>query len=540
MERPGVMMKDVNGYFQLINRNGITFIRLVPKQGNGNAVDITDVMEYLRLHGIENYNFEEIKRQLRNHTKEEVILLSKLPIPAVKEYMKMSVSEDKMIAKVRFYPPSSDDKRLSVEEMKNKLHEAGIVYGIDETVLEKQVKNPVYGTDFVVAHGKEVCEGKNAYIEYMFNTDRGIKPKHNEDGSVDFHQLNNISHINEGDTLAILHPAVNGKTGTDVMGGLVRPHQVSQKVLKFGKNIGITEDKQRIYSLVNGHAVLQGDRVFVSNVYDVPGDVDNSTGDIDYEGNVVIHGNIRTGFRVRAVGDVEVFGSVEGAEIISGGQVILHRGIQGMTKGKIVAKGNIVTKFIESSRVYSEGYIEAEAIIQSQVSAAGDVYVNGKRGQIIGGHIRSSKIIEAKVIGSGMGITTVIEVGYNPEAQDKVNSIKEKMATENEEYKRLIQITEVLNKKIAAGTISSEQKITYKNCTERLKVLKEDLMALHERLDSDMGNMQNNNVDACIKVQRVIYPGTQLIIAGEYYNVLDEKRFCRFCKKEGKVVMAPF
>lgn len=532
-------MKDVNGYFQLVNTNGITFIRLVPKQGNGNAVDINDVMEYLRVQNIEDYNFEEIKKQLKNHKKEEVILLNQLPLCAVKEYMKMSVSEDKMTASVRFYPPSSNGSRLSMEEMKTKLKQAGIVYGIDETVLAGQIKNPVYGTDVIIARGREVSQGKNAYIEYKFNTDRKMKPKHNEDGSVDFHQLNNISHINEGDILAVLHPAENGKTGTDVMGGLIRPHQVSQQVLKFGKNIGITEDKQKIYSLVNGHAALEGDRVFVSNVYDVPGDVDNSTGDIDYEGSVVVHGNVRTGFKVRAAGDVEIFGSVEGAEIISGGQVILHRGIQGMTRGKIVAKGNIVTKFIESSRVYSEGYIEAEAIIQSQVSANGDVYVNGKRGQIIGGHIRSSKVIEAKVIGSGMGITTIIEVGYNPGAQDKVNSIKGKMAAENEEYKKLLQIAEVLNKKIAAGTISSEQKVTYKNCMARLKEIKEDLMALHERLDSDLGSMQDNNADACIKVRRIIYPGTQLIISGEYYNVLDEKSFCKFTKKDGKVVMAP-
>lgn len=532
-------MKDVNGYFQLINTKGITFLRLVPKQGNGNAVDINDVMEYLRVHNIEDYNLKEIKKQLQNHKKEETILLTQLPVQPAKEYMKMSVSADKMTASVRFYPPSSDGSRLSMKEMKNQLKEAGIVYGIDEAVLAGQIKNPVYGTDFIVARGKAVCQGKNAYIEYMFNTDRGIKPKHNEDGSVDFHQLNNISHINEGDILAVLHPAVNGKTGTDVMGGLIRPHQVSQQVLKFGKNIGITEDKQKIYSLVNGHAVLEGDRVFVSNVYDVPGDVDNSTGDIDYEGSVVVHGNVRTGFKVKAAGDVEVFGSVEGAEIISGGQVILHRGIQGMTRGKIVAKGNIVTKFIESSHVYSEGYIEAEAIIQSQVSAGDDIYVNGRRGQIIGGHIRSSRIIEAKVIGSGMGIATIIEVGYNPGALDKVNSIKEKMTAENEEYKKLLQIAEVLNKKITAGTISSEQKVLYKNCMTRLKEIKEDLMALHERLESDMSSIQNNNADACIKVQRIIYPGTQLIISGEYYNVLDEKSFCKFIKKDGKVIMAP-
>lgn len=532
-------MKNVNGYFQLINKNNVTFIKLIPSQGDGYEIDINDVMDYLRLHDIMDYNFEELKRKLQNQKKEEMILLSRGVVFAVDEDMKVRISDDKMTASVRFYPPSNDGKRLSIEKIKVKLKASGVVYGVDETILSGHIKKPVYCTNLIIAQGKQVFQGKDAYIEYMFNTDKGMRPKHNEDGSVDFHQLNNISHVNKGDTLAVLHPAVEGKAGIDVTGGQIRPKKAAQKILSFGKDIGITEDKLRIYSLVNGHVSLQGKRVVVSNVYDVPGDVDTSTGDIDYEGNVVVHGTVRTGFRIRAAGDVEVFGSVEGAEIIAGGQVILHRGIQGMTKGKIVAKGNIVTKFIESSKVYSDGFIEVETIIQSQVSAGGDICVNGRRGQIIGGHIRSSKMIEAKVIGSEMGIATIIEVGYNPVTQDEVNTIKKSMTEKNEEYKRLIQIAEVLYKKNESGVLTDDQKETYKNCISRLKELKKDLLTLHGKLDKDMENMQGKTAEACVKVQKVIYPGTQLIISGEYYNILDETGVCKFYKLNGKITSTP-
>lgn len=530
-------MKNVNGYFQLVKKNDVTFIRLIPKQGDGREININDLMEYLRIHEIEDYDLDEIKRVLQKHKKEELVLLSRSIVFAVDEYMKVSVSDDKMRASARFYPPSSDGKRLSAEKIKNKLNAKGIVYGVDEAALSGQVKNPVYCTDIIIAQGKPVSHGKDAYIEYMFNTDIKLRPKHNEDGSVDFHQLNNISHINKGDTLAVLHPAVEGEAGIDVSGSTIHPKKTTQLVLSYGKDIGITEDKLRIYSLVNGHATLQGKRVFVSNVYDVPADVDTSTGDIDYEGNVVVHGNVRTGFRIRATGNVEVFGSVEGAEIISGGQVVLHRGIQGMTKGKIVAKGNIVTKFIESSYVYSEGYIEAESIIQSQVSAGGEIYVNGRRGQIVGGHIRSLKMVEAKVIGSGMGVSTIIEVGCNPSSQDETNAIKKNMSEKNEEYKRLVQVAEVLYRKNEAGKLTEDQKETYKTCIAQLKELKRELLSLHEKLEKDAKDMQQNNTQACVKVQRVIYPGTQLIILGEYYNILDEIGLCKFYKSNDKIVV---
>lgn len=528
------IMTKRNGYFQLMNANGITFIRLIPENGGGEPIDINELKWYLEHCKISNYNMVNLKKELENLKEEKTILLGPANGYPVNEYMNVHISEDKMEATVRFYPPGTDGKRIQLEEMKTDLSVAGVVYGIDYSVLIKQIAKPEYCTDFVIAKGKDVRQGTDAYIEYMFNTNRQLKPKHNEDGSVDFHQLDNISHINKGDTLAVLHPETAGESGINVFGEEIKPYTVKQMYLKYGKNIEITDDKLRIYSLVDGHATLEGGCVFVSNVYDVPGDVDTSTGDIEYEGNVVVHGNVRTGFKIKAAGNVEVFGSVEGAEIISGGEVILHHGIQGMTKGRIEAKGNVVTKFIESSYVSSEGYIEAEAIIQSQVSAVGDIYVNGSRGHIIGGHIRSSKMVAAKVIGSGMGISTIIEVGYNPEIKERVEAIKEKMTEENEEYKKILQTVGVLQKKLKAGIITNEQKMNYKKSLVRLKELKEDLLALQDQLDTNLENLRNIE-GACVKVQRVIYPGTQLIILGEYYNILDEVGFCKFKKEDGRI-----
>ena len=138
-------------------------------------------------------------------------------------------------------------------------------------------------------------------------------------------------------------------------------------VLIHGKNIELTEDGLQLISLVDGHATLEGDRVFVSDNYDVPADVDNSTGDIEYNGSVTIKGNVRTGFSVHANGNVEIFGVVEGASIYADGDIILHRGIQGMGKGKLVCKGNLISKFIESADVSAEGYIETDTILHSNV-----------------------------------------------------------------------------------------------------------------------------------------------------------------------------
>lgn len=531
-------MEGRNGYFQIIRNENKTMIKLVPPIGNGQKIDINEVVEYLENNNIKEYNLVNLNKAIASCVEVCQLDLEVETNYAINEFMKISISENQLFASVRFYPPSNDGQRMTKDEMISDLKAAKVVYGIDDTELDKQLATPVYCKDFIIAKGKEVREGTDAFIEYRFNTDIKVQPKHNDDGSVDFHQLNNISHIKAGDVLAVLHKADLGENGINILGMPIAPRQVKQAKLAYGKNISISEDKCVLTSKVNGHASLQGDRVFVSDIYDVPGDVDNSTGDIDYEGNVMIHGNVRTGFKVRAAGDVEVFGVVEGAEIIAGGQVVLHHGIQGMTKGLIVAKGNIVTKFIESSKIYAEGYIESDSIIQSQVSAKDNITVSGSKGNIIGGYVRSSTMVEAKVIGSAMGITTLIEVGSDPVIQEKLKTNTQSLTNKSEELKKLIQICALFNKKLVTGMITNDQRLTYKNAVKKVEQLKNEIEQLQSEITNMNASLQENR-NARVNVSRTIFPGAQISILGEHYNVLEELSYCSFCLREGAIKNVP-
>lgn len=144
---------------------------------------------------------------------------------------------------------------------------------------------------------------------------------------------------------------------------------------------------------------LVGGKVFVSDVYEVPADVDNSTGNIEYSGSVTVRGNVKGGFRISAKGDIVVEGIVEDAELYAGGQIIVKRGIHGMGKGVLQAGGNVLCKFIENAKVISGGYVDSEAILHSQVDAYSDVIVDGKKGFITGGIIRAGNLVSAKTIG---------------------------------------------------------------------------------------------------------------------------------------------
>ena len=71
-----------------------------------------------------------------------------------------------------------------------------------------------------------------------------------------------------------------------------------------------------MYAAIDGLVTkTEKEKLNVFPVYEVNGDVDYNIGNIDFVGTVVIRGNILTGFRVKASGDIRVTGGIEGAEV---------------------------------------------------------------------------------------------------------------------------------------------------------------------------------------------------------------------------------
>src|SRR5699024_12805161 len=65
----------------------------------------------------------------------------------------------------------------------------------------------------------------------------------------------------------------------------------------------------------------------------------------------VIHGNIPTGLRINATGDIKAYGLVEGAELIAGGSIYVAEGIAGFKQGVIEAKKDVHLGYINQANV---------------------------------------------------------------------------------------------------------------------------------------------------------------------------------------------
>ncbi|MCH5273159.1 MAG: DUF342 domain-containing protein [Lachnospiraceae bacterium] len=526
-------MAQVNGYFQIDIRSDGTWIVIYPPQEDGKAVRFDMIDSYLTKWRID-YDKKALSDALVKASKEVRLTTEKLY--PINEFCTVTVAPDRLSAEMILYPPSKDGSMMTREDLVSKLVHVGVKYGLDQELLDKIDAEREYCTPLELAKATLPVEGKSAEIKYYFNTDLSMKPKILEDGSVDFHTLDTICSVKEGDLLAELIPAEQGTPGIDVCGRQIKPSKVNNLILRGTKRSHVSEDGLKLYSDVNGHVSLVDGTVFVSDTYEVEGDVDSSTGDIVCEGNVEVKGNVRTGYKVEAKGNVIVNGVVEGAEIIAGGQIILKRGIQGMTRGKLIAEGNIISKFIENAEVISRyGYVQCEASLHSRISAKTDVIVNGKKGFISGGNTRCGRLIEAKTIGSSMGTVTVLEVGVDPAIVEECHRLEKQIMELQAEKEKIEQTIVMLVKKIKSGEqLPMDKLVLLKQSQERvaeIDTIVEQNDKQLEELQDDM-DMKGNSM---IKVSQTAYSGCRITIGGAVYQVKTELAHARFVKDHGDV-----
>lgn len=530
----------MNGQFVLVMKNDGTYIQLVPPSQSGDAVDFNELDEYLIQCHIE-FDRLTVNNELHSLTDQakEIKLdsIKRVPEP---EHVRVIISEDKRMVTTRFYPPSQGGAFMNRTEIINDLVKAGVKYGVIEEALDSFLRAREYFTDIILARALPCQEGKDAEIMYHFNTNLSMKPHINEDGSVDFHRLENISHVAKNAILATLTPAVMGQPGINVCGEPIVPRKVIQKKLSYANKITLSEDKLRIYSDVDGHASLVEGKVFVSDSFEIPNDVDASTGDVTYEGNVVIKGCVRTGYKVETSGDIVVEGVVEGATLKAGGQILLKRGIQGMNKGVLIAGGNIVTRFIENATVTTNGFLTTEAILHSIVSAKKDITVGGRKGYITGGEIRSGTMISVKTAGSTMGTNTLIEVGVDPQMIEEYHQLEKEIPGMAQELERINQNLILYLKKIKNGEKLAVDKILLvKNLSTQKETIETKQQQTIERLNQLQTYMDEHD-SGCINVSDTIYSGCKVVIAGVVYFVRKELIRCTLIRDRADVVAVPY
>ena len=337
------------------------------------------------------------------------------------EGVEVSILKDGMEAWVTLPQPPKEGAPVTEEQVLSALAATRVTEPVDRAALTDALRQGRWAEPILLARGTPAVDGQDARINILVaGSGEHLKPVEAEDGRVDFRNLNLIHNVRKGDVLATREPPVPGQPGRSVQGKVLAPRVPKDRRLPAGKNTEMDAAGNQLMAAVDGHAVYHEGKVSVLTILHIKHDINFAVGNIDFVGSVQIHGDVKSSFSIKAVGDVEINGLIEAANVTSGGDILVKNGIMGNGKCEIVAKGNIIARYVEGARLEAGGnIIVGDSIRQSFVKANGSIKVEGRKGSIIGGTLQAVEEISASTLGSELGTPTVLELGIVPEGRKK-------------------------------------------------------------------------------------------------------------------------
>lgn len=420
------------------------------------------------------------------------------------------VTSDKLYAWLVIFPPVGVGRELDRTMVEEVLEESKVAFGVDEDLLARLPDDPNrYFHLFLIAKGRQVVHGKDGYIEDFFQRD--IKKRYAEGkyGKMDYHDLHMVQSVEKDGVICQIIPPEEGIPGRTVLDEEIPCKEGKMPPLPKGRNTEASEDGLKLLATESGRVEFSGRSFSVKNVLVISGNVDLSTGNINYIGDVHIHGDVTTGFTVRTIGDITIDGVVEAADIEAGGDLIVSKGILGDSKAVIHAHHNVFAKYIENCTIHCRENLKTDCIVNCDVYCDGAIEVRSGRGTIIGGRVRAAQGIDAKIVGSKSESLTYIFLGGQPCADFERESLLQHIQEMETEIEKVERQPDSPAKTQRIGKIRLDLSVG----KMKLGQFDKDLKKLKQKLDEQGG---------CKLKCDIAYPGMILTIGKEVLHLEKE------------------
>ncbi|ANB58430.1 jag family protein [Anoxybacillus sp. B7M1] len=239
---------------------------------------------------------------------------------------------------------------VTYEEIKQRLEQLHIVHGI----LEENINEALQATEKIhvaLAQGTPSQEGKDGWVEVKAGSNQPKKPKMRQDGTVDYREIEGVPSVQAGDVIAVIHPAQPGIPGKRVTGEVIPVRDTFPVHVQLGKGVAMSEDGVNIMAVESGRpqVVQKGRTAIVSMIPKLvhQGDVDLSTGNVRFKGDIEIIGNVQDGMEVEAEGSVVIFQNANRAKIQAQQSIFIY---QNLISGTVISgeQKMAVTELMES------------------------------------------------------------------------------------------------------------------------------------------------------------------------------------------------
>ncbi|MDR0555088.1 MAG: FapA family protein [Treponema sp.] len=529
--------KDGEAFVQLTREGAL--LKVTPPSGNGKRVTEAQALDILASRHITDIDRDAVAEVVKESGALYVKVGQFQNLPTMDASLSVSIIEEEMKATIKANAPGYGGYDLSKDAIIRFLQNNRVVYGVSEEVVLGFIDRPVYGQDFLIAEGIPAHNGRDAHLRYNFETDQSkVRLREGPDGRIDFKELNIIQNVVEGQPLARKISPEKGVPGRTVTGRTLPAVDGKDTELPLGQNVHLGDDGETVLANLNGQVIMANGKISVEPVLTVKGNVDLKTGNIMFLGNVFITGNVEDSFSVKATGNIEVNGTVEKAELDAEGDIIVHQGIAGKGAGMVKAGNSIWARFLENAIVDAGNMVVvSDGIINSQVAAHKRILCQGKRATIVGGRLRATEEIAAKIIGNPTsGTETICEVGFDPQSKERLEKLaldKEAAVRELEETQYTVQT--LVNIKKQRKTLPEDKEVELQELLSR----RQDLIIELENINGETERIQeflsNLNVRGRVSASQKVYAGVRIIIRDIKEEVRNEYRAATFVLENGLV-----
>lgn len=438
-------------------------------------------------------------------------------------------TKDGMRCTGSLYPGVGGGSPLEMNKIREELASWRIVYGVRYDSLEDAVSRcnaeGLQVNDVMVAEGRRPIP---SIPEHILLEKRLREPQTEVDLDalrVEHKQRSPFVFVRAGEPIAKRIAEKEGAKGRDIYGNELAAPTASVPILAAGVNV--VEQKGTLFASISGRFRLDGRTFSVNPVLEVANDVDYSTGHIDFDGDVLVVGDVQEGFNVKATGTLFCGKTVSAGEIECGKDTIVGRGIIGRQDGSVKAGGEIRCKYIEHCYVEAGGRIRASVgIMNSSINTRATVET-GPRGIIVGGAVHAQDGVIAGQIGTEMGPATEIYCGVDYSVLNRIEWIRDRTV------ELVDKLAEVKRSEQLHGDSTGALTRLGRQLREAIRKMNHASATLVSHLDK--------NEEARVVVRQVVYPNTYIEICHASYVVTQIMRQVSFRldREKGRIVTEP-
>lgn len=446
--------------------------------------------------------------------------------------LKIVISSDKLSAYAEI-TASYGGQAITLLQIKTKCDELGIKFGLlpkSILALVNTANNAAAGKRYkiTIATAIPAINGQDAYFKALVETDnhRKLIPKRLPDGRVDMRNLGSLITLPVGTLLMQKIPAIVGIPGKNIHGDIIHPKAAVDRAFSIGTNVQVDPNNAlHLISTMQGIPLDNGKFIKISDVL-LLHNVDVKTGHIDYDGCIVVTGDIDDGMEVTATGDITVMGLIQSAKIFCGGDLTVKNAIIGHQKEienqfscEIQCQGNLRGGIAQYSRIdVAKDIIMTTQLMHCSTTCQGSISVHNEsltKGSIIGGLTCADGTITTTIIGTSGGNKTIINlIGNYAQLEIEKETYIQQLQENNSALQQLKQTESRLNSMIVGKErtlILKQLRLSKAACREKNDLTQQNLLLIKTNINAYFAATR-------LTVSKKLYSDCHVSIANKHWR----------------------